>query len=222
MRQVRPRQLLGWLAVLALVSMATQLSIPAGVAATGQQGDAAAGEELFQANCATCHGPAAGGMGSVPALGGVVERLGRDTVEATVRDGRNGMPSFDGRLTAAEITDVVAFLDTLPPAPDEGQRRRPMRDGMWDHMPGTDMMPGGLFASLWVVFSIALLVLVVLAVVWLARSLGGGRDRRGPADTAGDRSADSARETLDLRYARGEIGREEYLQARRDLEGPDG
>ena len=79
---------------------------------------------------------------------------------------------------------------------------------------------GWLVMVLWVVFSIALLVLVVLAVVWLARSLGGDRGQRG----AGQPSAGgpgSAREALDLRYARGEIGREEYVQARRDLEGQE-
>lgn len=81
---------------------------------------------------------------------------------------------------------------------------------------------GGL-AWLWmlfgVVFVLALLVLVVVAVVWLARDFGGsGRVQAGPS--ANRAAPGSARETLDLRYARGEISREDYQQARRDLDTP--
>src|SRR4051812_15245828 len=61
----------------------------------------------------------------------------------------------------------------------------------------------------WVIFAV-LLALFLLAVVSLAldayyRSNGGGRG--------------GALGELDLRYARGEVGRDEYLQRRADLSG---
>jgi putative membrane protein len=63
----------------------------------------------------------------------------------------------------------------------------------------------------WVIFAV-LLVLLLLAIVSLAldayyRSQGGG-------------ARSGALAELDLRYARGEIGRDEYLQRRADLGGP--
>jgi putative membrane protein len=63
----------------------------------------------------------------------------------------------------------------------------------------------------WVIFAV-LLVLLLLAIVSLAldayyRSQGGG-------------ARSDVLAQLDLRYARGEIGRDEYLQRRADLGGP--
>jgi putative membrane protein len=75
-----------------------------------------------------------------------------------------------------------------------------------------DFMP---FGGIWLLFAmamqIAVLVLVVLGIVWLVRRLSseGSGHSRGPAR--------SAREELELRYARGEIDRTTYLQMRDDL-----
>ena len=65
---------------------------------------------------------------------------------------------------------------------------------------------------IWAVLGIALIVLVILGAVWLARRLG--RDERGRR-LPGDRSA---LEELELRYARGEVEREAFLKVREDLE----
>lgn len=87
---------------------------------------------------------------------------------------------------------------------------------MWDGMPAF----GWLWVTLWLVFAIGLLVLVVLAIIWLARNMGSGNQR--PSGKSTDSSGPaSAMEALDMRYARGEISREEYLQAREDLKGPE-
>lgn len=88
---------------------------------------------------------------------------------------------------------------------------------MWDGMGGVGLIP----MLVWIVFSVGILVLMVLAVVWLARSIGSSGDASRGASSPGG-APTSAREALDLRYARGEIGRDEYLQARRDLEDPAG
>lgn len=90
---------------------------------------------------------------------------------------------------------------------------------MWDGMPAV----GLLMALLWFFISIAVLVLIVLAVVWLARNVGsggGGSAGAGYRTGGGHTPTGGAREALDLRYARGEIDREAYLQARRDLGDP--
>jgi putative membrane protein len=77
------------------------------------------------------------------------------------------------------------------------------------------MMGGGMMDGmtalvwLWVVVPLLVLVLVVVASVWL---VGSARSRAG-SDAA------AARRDLDLRYAQGEVDRDDYLQRRADLEG---
>lgn len=71
------------------------------------------------------------------------------------------------------------------------------------------MMHGGmgLWVGLWSLLALALLVLAVLGSVWLIRNMGGS--------FGGSRG--SAVDELERRYARGEIGREEFVRAREDL-----
>ena len=78
------------------------------------------------------------------------------------------------------------------------------------------MAVGWLPMLIWIVFSVGVVVLIVLAIVWLARSVSSGGT--GPSSPTATQGSGSAREVLDLRYARGEISREEYLQTRRDLD----
>jgi putative membrane protein len=82
---------------------------------------------------------------------------------------------------------------------------RMMDGGMMD-----GMMGGGAFMWFWAVFALLVLALLVVGVVWLVRTLAGA----GPASTLS-----TARQELDLRYARGELTREEYQQRRADLQG---
>jgi putative membrane protein len=65
----------------------------------------------------------------------------------------------------------------------------------------------------WVMFAI-LLVLLLIAVVSLALALYDRSHDKAPAP-----SSSGALTELDLRYARGELGRDEYLQRRADLGG---
>lgn len=90
-------------------------------AGTQADGDAEAGEAVFRRNCAMCHGAdATGMMGMHPALRGAAERLSREGVEVTVRNGRSTnppMPAFGERLSDDEINDVVAYVASLPDGP---------------------------------------------------------------------------------------------------------
>jgi len=79
------------------------------------------------------------------------------------------------------------------------------------------MDPGGMWifwisALIGFLFTIALLVLAVLAIIWLVRQL-----TRHPG--GGAASADHVMRELELRYARGEIDRETFLKIRKDLQG---
>jgi putative membrane protein len=75
---------------------------------------------------------------------------------------------------------------------------------------GGNMMGGG-FMWFWAVLWVVVLALLVAGAIWLARTLT--RPPRLPSGPG------PARAELDLRYARGELDREEYLQRRADLEG---
>ena len=75
---------------------------------------------------------------------------------------------------------------------------------------GGNMMGGG-FMWFWAVFWVVVLALLVAGAIWLARTLT--RPSNSPSGLG------PARAELDLRYARGELTREEYLERRADLEG---
>ncbi len=204
--------------LLGLVVIAGLWLLSTGTADASVDGDAEAGRELFATNCAACHGPAGQGGGAVPSLVGVAERLGHEMTARTIRDGRNGMPAFGGRLDEAQISDVLAHVEQLTTeATVEGRdgSGMPMMHGRW-----RDMMGGwpASFALLWLAIGLVILALLVVGVVWFARwaSTSGSGTARGSAAP----SSSPARDILDQRYARGELTRDEYLQARADVEDP--
>lgn len=95
----------------------------------------------------------------------------------------------------------------------------------WGMMSGwpSGMMHGWGFGSfgwigmilMWLV-PVGFVVLVVLGIVWLVRGLTSSGE--GKADTVQQAEAQpSPREILQIRYARGEITREQYLQMLEDL-----
>jgi mono/diheme cytochrome c family protein len=70
------------------------------------------GKVVFLANCATCHQASGQGTDLFPALAGNKDVTGADpsAVIATVERGRNLMPSWKGRLTAADIAAVLTYV----------------------------------------------------------------------------------------------------------------
>jgi cytochrome c553 len=76
----------------------------------GGGGNAEAGQELFVANCGTCHTlEEAGTSGTVgPNLDQTT--LDLDAVVQQVTNGGGGMPPFQGTLSEQEIQDVAAFV----------------------------------------------------------------------------------------------------------------
>lgn len=69
------------------------------------------GQSVYEANCARCHGPdGEGGVG--PQLGdGAVAENYPDIEDqlAVIREGRNGMPAWEGSLSPEEIEAVAIF-----------------------------------------------------------------------------------------------------------------
>jgi cytochrome c6 len=78
------------------------------------------GADTYKAKCQMCHG--ADGLGATPAGKAMKARpfnapdvlKESDTdLTAVIKDGKNKMPAFTGKLTGAQITDVVAYIHTL-------------------------------------------------------------------------------------------------------------
>jgi cytochrome c5 len=76
----------------------------------GGGGDLAAGQEIFVANCGSCHTlEAAGTTGNVgPNLND--SSFDQGAVEEQVAQGGGGMPAFEGQLSEEEIQNVAAFV----------------------------------------------------------------------------------------------------------------
>ncbi len=86
--------------------------------------------------------------------------------------------------------------------------------GPWGMMNGWGGGYGGWgFGLLHTAMSVAVVVAVVFLVIWAVRSVSGG----GPHGPHMRRSA--GLDVLEERYARGEIGRDEYLQKKKDITG---
>lgn len=208
----------GWLGVIGVFAIGVIILAP-GVSAAQGLGDADAGREIYVANCAMCHGAdATGMMGMHPALRGAVGRLTAEGVEVTIRNGRRTtppMPAFGDRLSDEQIADVIAYLDSLPPGPRNfgPQMTEPgglMPDGgMMDRMMDRGWDGGG------VVLAVVLIVLVAALIVVAVLTVN---QRRAQTPGNGRHAGESPREILDRRYAAGELSRDQYLQARDDLD----
>jgi len=73
------------------------------------------GAELFSLRCASCHGSdGGGGVGPRLSDGAVVDAYPdiADEIDV-VTNGKNSMPSFEGRLAPQEIEQVVEYTRTL-------------------------------------------------------------------------------------------------------------
>jgi mono/diheme cytochrome c family protein len=101
-------------------------------------GSAEAGKIVFINQCALCHGPNGKGgekpgIGTVPTLRDPEwqDRMTDGRIAKTITHGRGAMPSFMGKLSKDDLTNVVAFVRTLkrsatkPAQPQAGQKQTP-------------------------------------------------------------------------------------------------
>ncbi len=89
--------------------------------------------------------------------------------------------------------------------------------GGWGNWWGMGMGWPGIIFSL--VFWILIILVIVWGIRWLLRNVNGVTSAASSA-TGSRATADDPKRLLQLRYARGEITREEYLQMLADLENP--
>ena len=78
------------------------------------------GADTFKAKCAMCHG--ADGTGNTPAGKSTktpsfsspeVQTTSAAQLAAITKEGKGKMPSYSGKLTDAQINEVVAYIQTL-------------------------------------------------------------------------------------------------------------
>ncbi len=115
---------------------------PGTSAATATQEDVDAGEQLFLANCATCHGTNAEGVDPIgPSLHGV----GAAAVDFQVSTGRMPLPApsvqaernaSQVKFSEEQITQLAAYVDSLGPGPA-------VPDEEYLDLEGADVAAGG-------------------------------------------------------------------------------
>ena len=81
---------------------------------------AQSGESTFKAKCAMCHGAdglASGGMGKMMNIPSVkspdFRKLSESEMIADTTNGKAKMPAYKGKLTDAQIKEVVAYMRSL-------------------------------------------------------------------------------------------------------------
>ncbi len=99
---------------IALVTLTLALAAP--MIATAQS----SGQDTFKAKCAMCHGAdgnAGTGMGKSmglkPLSSPEVQNMSDADLTALVTNGKGKMPAYKGKLTDAQITDVVKYVKTM-------------------------------------------------------------------------------------------------------------
>ncbi len=96
-----------WITGIALFSMVLALALPPMAAA-----DAAAD---YKAKCAGCHGAdgSKSMMGAKPLNGPEVQKMSDADLNSAITNGKGKMPAYKGKLTDAQISDLVKYIHTL-------------------------------------------------------------------------------------------------------------
>jgi cytochrome c6 len=81
---------------------------------------AAAGKTIFASKCALCHGPDGKGNTSIGKSlkiadlhSDVVQKMSDADLKTVVTNGKNKMPPFKGKLTDAQMDQVIGYIREL-------------------------------------------------------------------------------------------------------------
>ena len=69
---------------------------------------AAAGRNIFNQNCASCHGSDLRG-GSGPSLANAASSMSADSIKGTISTGKGAMPPFGG-MSSSDVDSIIAYL----------------------------------------------------------------------------------------------------------------
>jgi mono/diheme cytochrome c family protein len=72
-----------------------------------------AGQDVFTAKCGQCHTTQADQVRLGPSLYHEMKKKSDAQVRAILKNGKGKMPSFDGKLTPQETSNLLAYLHTL-------------------------------------------------------------------------------------------------------------
>jgi len=105
------KKLLSGIAVLAVLGLAA-----AGLRAQ----DVASGEKVYKAKCASCHGPDGKGETAAGKATKARDLCAADVKKGTdaewtdiIVKGKSKMPSYDKKISDAEVKDVIAYMRSL-------------------------------------------------------------------------------------------------------------
>ena len=80
----------------------------------------AAGKNIFVSKCSICHGPDGSGKTSMGKTMNVadlrspaIQKLSDADLKTAISTGKNKMPPFKGKLTDAQMTDVIGYIRDL-------------------------------------------------------------------------------------------------------------
>ena len=94
----------------AIFGLAVALATPAIVSAQAK------GQDTYKAKCAMCHGADGSGnkaMGTLPLGGAEVQGMSDADLTALITNGKGKMPAYKGKLTDAQISDLVSYIRSL-------------------------------------------------------------------------------------------------------------
>ena len=96
-----------WFIGIALLSLVLALAMSP-MAAADAKAD-------YSAKCAACHGAdgSKSMMGAKPLSGADVQGMSDADLNAAITNGKGKMPAYKGKLTDAQITDLVKYIRTL-------------------------------------------------------------------------------------------------------------
>jgi cytochrome c6 len=97
-----------WLQRIALFSFFLALALP-------QIATAQSGADTFKAKCAMCHGADGSKttMGSKALNGADVQKMSDADLTTVIENGKGKMPAYKGKLSDAQVKDVVSYIKTL-------------------------------------------------------------------------------------------------------------
>ena len=98
----------------ALFCLITALALPSLASAQAK------GQDTFKAKCAMCHGADGSGattmgksMGLKDLGSSAIQSMSDADLNAAITNGKGKMPAYKGKLTDAQITDLVSYIRTL-------------------------------------------------------------------------------------------------------------